>query len=458
MCSLHIHAQISLKSLTTAYTQNFNTLISSGSSSSLPSGWRFLETGTNANNSFEANNGSNNAGNTYSYGATSNSDRALGALSSGSVNSFFGASFKNTSGKIVKSISITYTGEIWRKGELYQNDKLDFQFSTNATSLGNGTWTDIDQLDFISPASSSTGAKDGNLTANRKTGITATIQGLSIPSNAVFWIRWKDADASGSDDGLGIDDFRISISAADLTPPIALSYSPVSNSTDNPITGVLKITFSEAITRGSGFIYIKKISDGSIIKTVSASDASISISNNIVSIPYSGTAYNTEYYVEITNGCFKDLSNNNFLGISGNTTWKFKTQSGDKLKVVNWNIEWFGHPSLGPSDDVLQEENVKKIFQNINADIYALGEIVNVQRLQNIVSQMPGYEFIVSDFCSASSNATGCASDQKLAFVYRASVINKINAYGVLRSTKSSPDANYNWSSGRYPFLLEANS
>ncbi|MEY3435936.1 MAG: hypothetical protein RL335_392, partial [Bacteroidota bacterium] len=123
MCSLHLHAQISLKSLTSAYTQNFNTIISSGSSSTLPSGWRFLETGTNANTSFEANNGSLATGNTYSYGATSNSDRGLGALSSGSVNSFIGASFKNTSGKVLKSITITYTGELWRKGELNRDDK-----------------------------------------------------------------------------------------------------------------------------------------------------------------------------------------------------------------------------------------------------------------------------------------------------------------------------------------------
>lgn len=457
ICPIQIYAQISLKSLTTAHSQNFNTLASTGTSSKLPSGWFLLESGTNANTTYEASTGSLATGNTYSYGPLSNTDRALGALSSSSVYSTIGAWFKNTSGKVIKSITITYTGELWRKGELNRDDKLDFQFSTNATSLGSGTWIDIDQLDFISPSSSSTGIKDGNITSNRKSGITTIIQGLTIPSNALFWIRWRDIDATGSDDGLAIDDFRISISATDLTPPVAVSYSPTPNSTDNPISAALKITFSEAVTRGSGFVYIKKVSDGSIVKTISSSDPSISITNNIVSIPYSGTAYNTEYFVEITNGCFKDLSNNKFSGISGNSIWKFKTQSGDKLKVVNWNIEWFGHPSLGPSDDALQEENVKKIFQNINADIYALGEIVNVQRLQNIVSQMPGYEFIVSDFCSASSNATGCASDQKLAFVFRSSVINKIKSYGVLRSINSSPDANYNWSSGRYPFLLEAN-
>lgn len=456
LLSSGIKAQISLKSLTTAYTQNFNKLASSGTSTSLPSGWRIIETGTAANTSYEANTGSSATGNTYSFGLTSNSDRALGALGSGSVNSTLGASFKNASGKILRSITITYTGELWRKGDLNREDKLDFQFSTNATSLTNGTWTDINQLDFISPNSTTIGSKDGNAAINRKSGITSTIQGLSIAANAVFWIRWRDIDATGSDDGLGIDDFRISISATDLTPPVVLSFNPVNTSTENPIQGTLQINFSEPIVRGSGFIYLKRFSDGATVKTIASSDASIVINSNIVSIPYNGTAYNTDYYVEMTNGCFKDASNNNFSGISGSSTWKFKTQSSEKLKIVNWNIEWFGH-SLGPVDDVLQEQNVKIILQNINADLYALGEIVNVSRLQNIVSQMPGYEYIVADFCSASSTATGCTSDQKLAFVYRSSVIKKIRSYGVLRSPNSSPDANYNWSSGRYPFLLEAN-
>jgi hypothetical protein len=455
ICTNTAMSQVSLKSLTTAYVQNFNTLKSSGLSSTVPLGWVLLETGANANITYEANTGSLTTGNTYSYGIGTNADRAFGVLGSGSLSSTLGASFKNLSGKILRAVTITYTGEMWRKGEVNRDDMLDFQFSTNATSLATGTWTDNSSLDFISPNSSVVGAKDGNLAVNRKL-ITSTIAGLSIPANAIFWIRWKDFDATGSEDGLGIDDFKISISATDVTPPTIMSFSPLSNSTDNPINGVLKINFSEPIAKGTGSIHLKRFSDGAVIQSILSSDPSVSISGQAVSIPYAGTTYNTPYYVEISNGCFKDLTNNSFAGISGSSTWNFSTQSGDKLKIVNWNIEWFGHSSLGPTDDALQEQNVKTIFQNINADLYMLGEIVNVGRLNNIVSQMPGYEYIVSDFCSASTNTTGCTSDQKLAFVFRSSVVKKIRSYGVLRSPNSSASADYNWSSGRFPFLMEA--
>ena len=83
--------QISLTGGT--YQQDFNTLATSGTSSTLPSGWLFLETGTNANTLFTAGTGSSNTGDTYSYGNAGSSDRALGGLLSGSLTPLFGAWF-----------------------------------------------------------------------------------------------------------------------------------------------------------------------------------------------------------------------------------------------------------------------------------------------------------------------------------------------------------------------------
>ncbi|MBI1782244.1 MAG: T9SS type A sorting domain-containing protein [Sphingobacteriales bacterium] len=127
----------------------------------------------------------------------------------------------------------------------------------------------------------------------------------------------------------------------------------------------------------------------------------------------------------------------------------------DTLKVVNWNLNWFGSSSNGPSDDNLQEANVQTIIQNLNADVYALVEIVSINRLQNIVSSLPGYDFVVSDFCSGGNSVSSCATAQKLAFVYRTSRVNKIKVYGVLRAGGSS-GAYTNWASGRFPYLMEA--
>lgn len=152
--------------------------------------------------------------------------------------------------------------------------------------------------------------------------------------------------------------------------------------------------------------------------------------------------------------------NTKFICLAGITAW-FLTVTAiaqpvtDTLKVVNWNVEWFGSTSSGPADNDLQQANVKTVFQNTNADVFALVEVVDLARLQNIVNAMPGYSFIVSDFCSGGNNPASCAGAQKLAFVYRTGKINKIRSYGVLRSSGSA-NADYNWAAGRFPFLMEA--
>src|SRR5260221_7766757 len=90
------HAQVSLSSLNSAYTQNFNSLASTGTAndvSTLPTGWLFVESGTSANTTYAAGTGSLNTGNTYSFGL--DADRALGGLQSGSLVPTTGAQFQN---------------------------------------------------------------------------------------------------------------------------------------------------------------------------------------------------------------------------------------------------------------------------------------------------------------------------------------------------------------------------
>ena len=76
---------ISLSAINTAYTQNFDTLASTGSSTLLPADWVISESGTNANSTYTAGTGSSNAGDTYSFGTTGSTERALGGLQSGNL-------------------------------------------------------------------------------------------------------------------------------------------------------------------------------------------------------------------------------------------------------------------------------------------------------------------------------------------------------------------------------------
>jgi hypothetical protein len=210
ICCLHAGAQVALTA--TPYTQNFNTLAKTGTASTLPSGWLLLETGTNANATYTAGTGSSNSGDTYSFGVDAADDRALGTVQSGSLVSSFGVAFTNTTGGAITSLKIAYLGEHWRLGATARPDRLDFQYSTDATSLATGTWVNADQLDFTGPITTGTvGALDGTVAANASA-INFTITGLNIGNGATFYLRWSDFNATGADDGLGIDDlgFRIS--------------------------------------------------------------------------------------------------------------------------------------------------------------------------------------------------------------------------------------------------------
>ncbi|KAF0199534.1 MAG: hypothetical protein FD170_3914, partial [Bacteroidetes bacterium] len=199
------------------FTENFNSLASTGTSNVVPPGWSFFEVPSDG--LYATGNGSNPAGNTYSFGTTGFSERAFGGLFSGSLTPTVGANFTNTTGFVVQSLTITYTGEQWRLGALARADRLDFQYSLDATSLNTGTWTDINALDFTAPVTGPTvGALDGNLAINR-TLISSIITGLSIPNGATFWIRFNDFNATGADDGLGIDDFSIILSTGSTQNP-----------------------------------------------------------------------------------------------------------------------------------------------------------------------------------------------------------------------------------------------
>jgi len=205
-----------------AYLEDFNTLPTAGTSNnsnSLPQGWAFSEAGTGGTLTYTADSGSLATGNTYSYGASGNSDRAFGELTSGTVKTTLGACFLNDTGLVITSFTIAYTGEMWRLGAADAIvDRLDFEFSANATSIvddGAGVvWTAVNSLDFISPNNTSpAGAKDGNVAANRTTTAPiAVIPPGGIPDGGVFYIRWlSTANIGGTNDGLAIDDFKLNI-------------------------------------------------------------------------------------------------------------------------------------------------------------------------------------------------------------------------------------------------------
>lgn len=252
-------SQISINTPLFTYSQNFNSLANSGSSSVVPPGWFFRETGVDMDSFYVAGSGTSNAGNTYSFGSAGSSERALGGLRSDELVTTFGVKFINNTGGVIPSVTITYTGEQWRIGSIGRMDRLIFQYSLDADSLHLGTWTNFTNLDFIAPTTvGPVGRLNGNLPENRRT-MSFTIPDLNIPDGGMLFIRWLDFDATDEDDGLSVDDFIIS-----NTPlPVVITSLNVSK-----FRNATEIRFSTVSEVNSDYFSIERSGDGLIFSEI----------------------------------------------------------------------------------------------------------------------------------------------------------------------------------------------
>ena len=296
------------------YSQNFDTLSNTAGSTTntaLPTGWQLTESGGGArdNEQYAVDTGSSNTGDTYSYGSAGSTERAFGSLRSGTLISTFGACFTNNTGGTISSLAIAYTGEQWRLGTAARSDSLGFEYSLNATSLTTGAWTSVATLNFSTPNTATTGAKDGNAAANR-TALSDTIGSLSIANGASFCIRWLDGDASGADDGLAVDDFSITPNGG--PGQVALSINDVTQMEGNSGTTLMTFTVSLSAPAGAGGVSFDiATADGT---ATSPSDFEArSLTGQTIPAGSSSYSFSVTIYGDTTNepneGFFVDVTN-----------------------------------------------------------------------------------------------------------------------------------------------------
>ena len=296
------------------YSQNFDTLSNTAGSTTntaLPTGWQLTESGGGArdNEQYAVDTGGSNTGDTYSYGSAGSTERAFGSLRSGTLISTFGACFTNNTGGTISSLAIAYTGEQWRLGTAARSDSLGFEYSLNATSLTTGAWTSVATLNFSTPNTATTGAKDGNAAANR-TALSDTIGSLSIANGASFCIRWLDGDASGADDGLAVDDFSITPNGG--PGQVALSINDVTQMEGNSGTTLMTFTVSLSAPAGAGGVSFDiATADGT---ATSPSDFEArSLTGQTIPAGSSSYSFSVTIYGDTTNepneGFFVDVTN-----------------------------------------------------------------------------------------------------------------------------------------------------
>ena len=251
--------QVSVTTLGVPHTQSFDTLLTSGSTtwtnnSTIP-GWFHARTGTGT--TIVANDGSSNAGNLYSYGTGTATDRALGSVGSGNAavgNLFWGVRLQNNTGATITALDVSYTGEQWRNSAAAAQTVAFSYLVGSPTVTGSlaefqSAGVAVAALDFTSPITGgAAGALNGNLAANR-TAKTFSITGLSIPNGTEVMLRWADPDHTGADHGLSIDDFSVTAQGAPPALP-TLSIDDIPLNEGN--AGITNFTFTVSLSTPAG--------------------------------------------------------------------------------------------------------------------------------------------------------------------------------------------------------------
>lgn len=328
------NAQVSVTPGALNYTQDFNTLENGSASNytTLPNGWAIHESRANANNQYRAGTGSSNAGDTYSFGAASSTERALGGVASGNLSTSFGVKFTNNTGATITGLNITYKGEQWRDALVAGRDTLSFVYSTVATSVADtipANWTSNAALTFVSLADGTTGgtsALDGNAAANSatKTGTLA----VSIPVGGSIILKWIDLKVADANDGLAVDDLSVTFTTGStpVTTHILLqSTAPAQGATNVALsTNRLAMKFDSTVAAGTG--NIKLIKTGGTTQTFTVPSAAVTFVQDSVIVTGITLENNSAYHVEYDSTVATNVAGTmKSLGIYNATTWTFNT-------------------------------------------------------------------------------------------------------------------------------------
>ncbi|MDP3394924.1 T9SS type A sorting domain-containing protein [Sediminibacterium sp.] len=322
------------------YQQNFNDLPNGGSFtltgkgphtfSQSPfllsglTGWEFMhKSGSGTNAVFAQGTGTATSSGMYSVGTSGSSDRALGSVAAGSGVYAFGILLTNQTGSSLNTISGSFSAEQWRKGGSGNKNTWLGKYAT-------GLMNSIDQPNLLAHTSmnfssiqftTGAGSLNGNSSENQTT-IQFSIIGIEWKNGEQLLLRWDDADETGSDDLVAIDNF---------------SFSADFDTSNNTVTIDSLYALAPQLSNADTIQYSFKA--GGDISGLSTSNFALiteGLTNAaITSISGTGNEYLIHVYTGIGEGkLVLGINNNNNLipGLSGLPFFSIDTQWIDKIK------------------------------------------------------------------------------------------------------------------------------
>lgn len=142
-----------------------------------------------------------------------------------------------------------------------------------------------------------------------------------------------------------------SLLEADTTAPKVKKFTPTDGKINVSVTANIKVTFTEAIQRGIGNIYLKD-AEGTVIETFNAATSDrISISGKSLTIdPTDNFELGKRYFVTFGEGSVKDLSGNSYAGTS---TYDFKTKLDKSKPTVTGFYPGGGASGVSPATNIV---------------------------------------------------------------------------------------------------------
>jgi hypothetical protein len=208
---------------------------------------------------------------------------------------------------------------------------------------------------------------------------TKTLDISSLAGNTDVAFRFVFKSDEGTERaGVAIDDFRISI--IDNTPPTIVNLTPLNNASNVNASGNLIIELSEKVQKNTGNILIRRLSDNTILETIAVSDSRVSVNGRFVTIDPANnlpSPTNSLFFVEIANGALRDLANNNFAGITNNTTWRFVTTIDNQAPQIS---------TLSPNNGAIEVPFATNLVLTMNENIQKNTGNILIRRLSDNVT------------------------------------------------------------------------
>lgn len=150
----------------------------------------------------------------------------------GNQNTAWGILFRNSTSETISEISISYTGEQWRRAES-NLDTLHFSYQISALEINDlapaagavpAAWPPKTNLSFQSPLAPGSPPFFTASEVDNEENINGTIA-VNVPTGHYLALRWYDEDIAGNDAALGIDNLTVSFAAAAVPEPTAFLFS-----------------------------------------------------------------------------------------------------------------------------------------------------------------------------------------------------------------------------------------